>query len=488
MRYLQKKSVFFSIALVLKKNDPLALHRLGRAYFFGYYGLQEDLQKAEEYWLKGYEAGDAASAYDLCYLFVNNFVYLTESVFWLELAVKGGFDAALVEIAEVYLCGIGVNKDLEKVEYYLRKALALTDANYIAYSMLGTLLLEKNNREEGLTYLKQAAMQDEDKNAARIATFRLAIEEPEQKEYWLCSAVAHGNTNAAMTWGLQLAALSSLDDTQRKAIDTILAFTAPKDHNLLLLLQGYLMVKQEKDPSIHWQRAEAEGPSAVAAWLLRYKAFRESTSNSVELETTTRLLLLERVTQKAALLTTEDVILKAYRQDGQHLLLPARVEAICHFLGWHKNPDMESVLLLMAWGREDPQVALALATIHLQQKSSLSLSDSQQLELWQVAGEAGHLDAILQLGFAYNQKLYGLQHDVEAEERWWRRGAELGNVACMCNLGYLLANKNKLAEAILLWHKAAEQGGLHGDSPYWQYIDSSHHLLWLDMTGKGYCN
>ena len=139
-----------------------AQYNLGNFYFCGENGLNQNYQKAFEWYIKSAEQGNSYAQYDLGYMY-----YLgkgiqkdyQEAFRWGIKCAQQGNDAAQNNIGNMYYYGNGVEKDYEKAfEWYIKSA---EQGNSNAQNNLGDMYyygngVEKNYEKAFEWYIKSA--------------------------------------------------------------------------------------------------------------------------------------------------------------------------------------------------------------------------------------------------------------------------------------------------------------------------------------------
>ena len=126
MIYKDKSKYFELVKNAADKGYPKGLYRVGQAYYWGDRGVDRDLEKAHEYYLKAAEAGDATAMFCVGYDYGNGEGAIKDyqkALEWYQKAADAGEISALNNIAVMYADGDGVEKDVVKAfDLYLKAA------------------------------------------------------------------------------------------------------------------------------------------------------------------------------------------------------------------------------------------------------------------------------------------------------------------------------------------------------------------------------
>ena len=117
------KAALKALMRLTEAGEHEAMYRVGGYYFEGKMGLRQDKE---------------------------------EGLKWFHRAVEAGSGKAACDIGSFYYIGDGVDKDEDKALEYYQKAAEL--GNIPSFYALGNVLLERGKFEEGMLYLRKAAM------------------------------------------------------------------------------------------------------------------------------------------------------------------------------------------------------------------------------------------------------------------------------------------------------------------------------------------
>lgn len=116
-------------------DDMNGVHELGRDYYYGY-GVEANMEVAEDLWTYAASHGNAAALRELGDLCTDRGEYAQAFHYYLDSA-KGGDDKGRIGVAECYLEGSGCEKNVHEAIKWLNK------------------ILEKNNAQPGFNWNTQ---------------------------------------------------------------------------------------------------------------------------------------------------------------------------------------------------------------------------------------------------------------------------------------------------------------------------------------------
>lgn len=126
MTYKDLNKYFELVKNAADKGYPIGLYRVGQAYYKGDRGVNQDLEKAHEYYLKAAEAGDTDAMFSLGYDYhygAGTIKDYQKALEWYQKAADEGNVKALNNIAVMYANGEGVERDEVKAfDLYLKAA------------------------------------------------------------------------------------------------------------------------------------------------------------------------------------------------------------------------------------------------------------------------------------------------------------------------------------------------------------------------------
>ena len=128
------------IRFALDKSNPKAYNAMGILYELGI-GVSKDIKKGLSLQKKSAELGYVAAQYNLgrTYLFGQKGIVKSESLafMWFEKAASQGFGEALYELANAYMKGIGVAKNVDLALCLYKSAFSFTFAPGITKAKVG---------------------------------------------------------------------------------------------------------------------------------------------------------------------------------------------------------------------------------------------------------------------------------------------------------------------------------------------------------------
>ena len=150
------------------KNFPLAFQTISRFEFIEdaagyrelgkYYeksiGTAVDLEKAQKYYIKSYELGDYVAGYLLAVFLSKNERYL-EAVQYLTLGLLNDYVPAIKMLADYYLKGLGLEKNIEIAIKLYSKLLDLGENKY--YDVIGKIYYQRKEYMLALSYFEKGA-------------------------------------------------------------------------------------------------------------------------------------------------------------------------------------------------------------------------------------------------------------------------------------------------------------------------------------------
>ena len=162
--WAEKREAVKTLELLWNKGFSSAAYHLGKAYQDGL-GILPDDEKAEGWFRRSAEIGDAQSQYALG-RFLQRQGRMSEAASWYERACESGNQYAQYRLGKMCLLGVGVPKDIERAVRLL--SISASQGNQYAQYVLGKLYLQ--GKEVG-----------QDHDAA---------------EYWLTQSAARGSSYA----------------------------------------------------------------------------------------------------------------------------------------------------------------------------------------------------------------------------------------------------------------------------------------------------
>ena len=150
------------------------------------------------------------------------------------------------------------------------------------------------------------------------------------------------------------------------------------------------------------------------------------------------------------------------------------MKRICHGCDWaakergmsdcafcrtpHTDNDADVLAMIRARvGKKDPEALYFLGAKYLHGRLGLQKDARKAVELWTEAAELGSIEALYNLGVAYDRGV-GVQQDKAKGIQFWRKAAMQGCVESRNNLGHYEAQKWKLDHAVKHYLISAKMG------------------------------
>lgn len=122
---------------------------VGKNYYYGDNGFDKDETKGKEYLTRAYEQGSSEAAFTLGVINQKSEHYLEAAKMYETAAISGDFRAQ-DNLAILYMQGFGVEKDYDKAEQLLLKA--LSNNSNISNRLLAILYKEQSDSDKQLQY------------------------------------------------------------------------------------------------------------------------------------------------------------------------------------------------------------------------------------------------------------------------------------------------------------------------------------------------
>ena len=130
-----------------------AYRKLGFIYVTGLL-KDKDIEKAKDYFQRAFDLGDDVSGYNIALLLVKE-NKIAESLPYLTRGVSNDFIPSIKMLANLYIKGEAINKDLSIAQALLKKAYELGEVSVV--SSLGKIAYQLEKYEEAFTYFSTGA-------------------------------------------------------------------------------------------------------------------------------------------------------------------------------------------------------------------------------------------------------------------------------------------------------------------------------------------